>query len=103
MGGNKRAGPAEAGPTGSPPAGGVGDGTSVEARPAEAPAVDGGNGTARAARRAEAPGALPDAPPCTFCGGAETELMNAFGSQLSVATYWCRTCRSPFEFMKWRP
>ena len=55
-----------------------------------------------AARQEEAPGALPTDPPCTFCEGTETELMNAFGSQLSVATYWCRTCRSPFEFMKWR-
>ena len=30
----------------------------------------------------------------------ETEIMNAFGSQISVATYWCRPCRSPFEIMK---
>ncbi len=28
--------------------------------------------------------------------------MNAFGSQLSVSTYWCTECRSPFELMKWR-
>ncbi len=45
---------------------------------------------------------LPAAPPCPFCSADETELMNAFGSQLSVATYWCRACGSPFEFMKWR-
>ena len=55
-----------------------------------------------AARQEEAPAEMPEAPECTFCGGGETELMNAFGSQLSVATYWCRACRSPFEFMKWR-
>ncbi len=54
------------------------------------------------ARQEEAPEAMPPAPPCTFCGGGETEMMNAFGSQLSVASYWCRTCGSPFEFMKWR-
>lgn len=47
------------------------------------------------------PGGIPDAPECPFCGGGETELFNAFGSQLSVSTYWCRTCRSPFEFFKW--
>ena len=46
-------------------------------------------------------GGLPEAPECPFCAGAETELMNPFGSQLSVATYWCRKCRSPFEIMKW--
>ena len=50
---------------------------------------------------ASARGRLPETPECTFCGGHETELMNAFGSQLSVATYWCNRCRSPFEFMKW--
>jgi len=46
-------------------------------------------------------GGLPESPKCPFCSGIETELMNPFGSQLSVATYWCRPCRSPFEIMKW--
>ena len=49
---------------------------------------------------AEFAGGLPAAPECPFCERRETELMNAFGSQLSVATYWCRLCRSPFEIMK---
>lgn len=53
--------------------------------------------------RSIAPGGLPEAPPCPFCEGTSTELQSAFGSQLSVATYWCRDCRSPFEFMKWGP
>ena len=48
------------------------------------------------------PGGLPEAPQCPFCEGSSTELMNAFGSQLSVSTYWCKECRSPFELMKWR-
>ena len=47
------------------------------------------------------PGGLPEAPPCPFCDGTNTELFNAFGSQLSVSTYWCGSCRSPFEYMKW--
>jgi hypothetical protein len=47
-------------------------------------------------------GRLPEAPPCPFCDGGETEIMNPFGSHASVATYWCRTCRSPFEMLKWR-
>lgn len=49
------------------------------------------------------PGAsrLPAAPPCPFCGGRETELMNAFGAHASVSSYWCRDCRSPFEMLKW--
>ena len=45
---------------------------------------------------------LPDAPECPFCNRHDTEIMNPFGSQLSVATYWCLSCRSPFEIMKWQ-
>ena len=48
------------------------------------------------------PGGLPETPQCPFCEGSSTELMNAFVSQLSVSTYWCTACRSPFELMKWR-
>jgi hypothetical protein len=44
---------------------------------------------------------LPDRVPCPFCGGEETELHSPFGSALSVSTYWCRRCRSPFERFKW--
>lgn len=43
---------------------------------------------------------LPEAVPCPFCGGRETELHSPFGGQLSTATYWCRRCRSAFEFFK---
>lgn len=46
---------------------------------------------------------LPEHPVCPFCEGAETELHSAFGSALSVATYWCRTCRTAFEWVKWSP
>jgi hypothetical protein len=54
------------------------------------------------ARRDESPSTLPDAPPCPFCEGTQTEIMSAFGSHASVSTYWCRACGSPFELMKWR-
>lgn len=54
------------------------------------------------ARMEESPDSMPSCPPCPFCDGTETELMNAFGSHASVATYWCRKCRSPFEIMRWR-
>ena len=47
------------------------------------------------------PTGLPEAPTCPFCASVETEIFSAFGSQLSVSTYWCRGCRSPFELMKW--
>jgi transcription elongation factor Elf1 len=44
---------------------------------------------------------LPAHVTCPFCGRDDTELHSAFGPQLSVATYWCRNCRSPFEYIKW--
>lgn len=43
---------------------------------------------------------IPDAVACPFCDGTETELHAAFGSALSVVTYWCRRCRTAFEWMK---
>lgn len=49
----------------------------------------------------DASGTLPDSVPCAFCGGTETELVNPFGGQLSVAQYWCRRCRTAFEYVKW--
>lgn len=47
------------------------------------------------------PGGMPETPRCPFCAGRRTELLNAFGPHASLATYWCRSCRSPFELMKW--
>ena len=44
---------------------------------------------------------LPTAAPCPFCDGRETELLSPFGGQLSVAQYWCRKCRTGFEYIKW--
>lgn len=44
---------------------------------------------------------LPGAAPCPFCEGRETHLLSPFGGQLSVAQYWCRACRTGFEYIKW--
>jgi hypothetical protein len=69
----------------------------------DAGGVGGGSATPGAASQDSGTvGRLPEAPPCPFCDGRETEIMNPFGSHASVATYWCRTCRSPFEMLKWR-
>lgn len=43
-----------------------------------------------------------EARPCPFCDSEETELMSLFGSHASLTTYWCRSCRSPFEILRWR-
>lgn len=45
---------------------------------------------------------LPAAAACPFCGGRETEQFSAFGSQISTSQYYCRRCRTVFEYMKWR-
>jgi hypothetical protein len=44
---------------------------------------------------------VPDHVVCPFCEGKETELHSAFGGQLSTSTYWCRHCRTAFEWFKW--
>ncbi len=45
---------------------------------------------------------VPESVECPFCGEQDTELFSAFGSALSVSQYWCRKCRTVFEWMKWR-
>lgn len=44
---------------------------------------------------------LPASPRCPFCDRTETRLVNPFGGQLSVATYWCNRCRTAFDHIKW--
>lgn len=46
--------------------------------------------------------ALPASVECPFCGGEETEQFASFGSAVSTSQYYCRPCRSVFEYMKWR-
>jgi hypothetical protein len=41
------------------------------------------------------------APACPFCGSGETELMSLFGSSPLTSQYYCRTCRTVFEQVKW--
>jgi hypothetical protein len=44
---------------------------------------------------------LPETVTCPFCEGEETEIHSPFGPALSVASYWCRRCRTAFEWVKW--
>lgn len=37
---------------------------------------------------------------CPFCRSTDTELFSSFGSQLSTAQYYCRSCHTPFEHIK---
>ena len=43
---------------------------------------------------------LPESVECPFCRGDDTRLETPFGSVLSVAQYYCRRCRTIFEWMK---
>lgn len=59
----------------------------------------------RRSREADEPLGSEELPPtvrCPFCGGTETEQFAAFGSAVSTSQYYCRPCRSVFEYMKWR-
>lgn len=46
--------------------------------------------------------ALPERARCPFCEGRDTEQFSAFGSAVSTSQYYCRRCRTVFEFMKRR-
>lgn len=47
-------------------------------------------------------GAMPESVACPFCDGSATEQFSAFGSAVSVGQYYCRDCKTVFEWMKWR-
>ncbi|MGO8951559.1 MAG: Phenylacetic acid catabolic protein [Ktedonobacterales bacterium] len=37
---------------------------------------------------------------CPFCRSRDTEMLSSFGSQLSTEQHYCRSCRTPFEYMR---
>lgn len=62
----------------------------------------GGRGERRASDEPLHSDELPDSVRCPHCGEEESEQFAAFGSSLSVSQYYCRSCRTVFEFFKWR-
>ena len=46
--------------------------------------------------------ALPDSVRCPHCGETDSEQFSAFGSAVSVSQFYCRSCRTVFEYFKWR-
>ncbi|MCI0693500.1 hypothetical protein L0337_16025 [candidate division KSB1 bacterium] len=38
---------------------------------------------------------------CPFCGSTETQQETDFGTTLAYAQFYCRQCRTPFEWIKW--
>lgn len=83
--------------------------------PGDSGSPESGGGGRRSRRRAgrsdetvRSP-ALPEAVRCPHCESTETEQFAAFGSSLSVSQYslsvsqyYCRGCRTVFEFFEWR-
>ncbi len=90
---------AGAGGPGAPGAGGGGFGGEGPPGGGGKPPGSGRGGPADESLRTEA---LPEHVRCPFCGGEETEQFAVFGSALSVSQYYCRPCRTVFEYMKWR-
>lgn len=73
-----------------------------------APDDDGGTGGGndrprpRAADASLRTEALPDSVRCPHCGETDSEQFSAFGSAVSVSQFYCRGCRTVFEYFKWR-
>lgn len=64
---------------------------------ADAPGPKGGGSELDRSLKSEE---LPERVECPFCGGTDTEQFSAFGSAVSTSQYYCRRCRSVFEFFK---
>ncbi len=51
--------------------------------------------------RPKGAGPLPVSVNCPFCSNRQTEVFSPFGTVASVAQYYCRDCRTVFEYVKW--
>lgn len=40
--------------------------------------------------------------PCAFCDSTDTELISLFGQFLLASQYYCRSCRTVFESVRWK-
>jgi late competence protein required for DNA uptake (superfamily II DNA/RNA helicase) len=38
---------------------------------------------------------------CPFCGSVDTELFSLFGHLLLSSHYYCRSCRTVFDVVRW--
>ncbi|WP_456151916.1 PaaD-like zinc ribbon domain-containing protein [Effusibacillus pohliae] len=46
---------------------------------------------------------LIDRPPCCpFCNSSEVSLHSPFGTAQLVRQYYCHSCRSVFEYVRWQ-
>ncbi len=40
---------------------------------------------------------------CPHCDSTDVEVLAPFGGNLMSRQYWCRGCRTVFEWVKWEP
>ncbi|CAN5833255.1 hypothetical protein BH20GEM1_BH20GEM1_18520 [soil metagenome] len=40
---------------------------------------------------------------CPHCGSADVEVESPFGGSLMSRQFYCRGCRTVFEWIKWEP
>jgi hypothetical protein len=55
--------------------------------------------------RTELPNDLPmpqEGVACGFCDSTDTELFSLFGGLLLGSQYYCRSCHTVFEVVRWR-
>ncbi len=38
---------------------------------------------------------------CPFCGSLQTQLEATFGTTHAYSQFFCQSCRTPFEWIKW--
>jgi hypothetical protein len=41
-------------------------------------------------------------PHCSFCDSTNVQMMSRFGTAQLVRQYYCISCRSVFEFVRWQ-
>lgn len=39
---------------------------------------------------------------CPFCNSTETEMIALFGQFLLASQYYCRSCRTAFDVVRWQ-
>lgn len=57
--------------------------------------------SSRSSQEAAAAAATSPTVYCPFCGSAQTQQEAAFGTTHAYSQFFCRSCRTPFEWIKW--
>lgn len=76
----------------------------IDERPAReterARASSGAEGPSERPEGATGADKLPRRIACPFCGSGDSEPLSTFGSLLMTSQYYCRRCRTPFEWVR---